>query len=271
MTLSVRMIRIVFALMFMVSGSLAHASADEAWRAYSEKDYARAVQLAQTPAQEGNKDAQYLLGLAAKHGRGAEQSHEAAVKWFTLAAERGHADALNDLGTTYSRGEGVARDDAKAFGYFRMAAERGSAAAQRNVGQMYEKGVGTPKDNLKALYWYEQTDATLYRRELREKTKDRLASNTPAPNKLPPECKPSAPPTREMNKARIDLLSGSIEVYLDERSRPRGVTVTDLNSEDFRYIVVALFSKSLRAEQCRFADGLMQQHIRIPFRFVLTK
>lgn len=271
MTPFVCMVRIVAALMFISGGSLVYASADEAWRAHSEKDYARAVQLAQTPAQEGNKDAQYLLGLAAKHGRGVEQSHQAAVKWFTLAAERGHADALNDLGTSYSRGEGVARDDAKAFGYFRMAAERGSAAAQRNVGQMYEKGVGISKDNLKALYWYERTDATLYRRELREKAKHRPASSTRAPNKLPSECKPSAPPTREMNKARIDLVSGSIEVYLDERSHPRGVTVTDLNSEDFRYIVVALFSKSLRAEQCRFADDLMQQQIRIPFRFVLTK
>jgi Sel1 repeat len=265
-----RMIRTVVALVLIVCGSFAHASADEAWRAYLAKDYARAFELAQTPALEGNKDAQYLLGLAAKHGRGAEQSHEVAVRWFTLAAERGHADALNDLATSYSRGEGVTRDDAKAFEYFRLAAERGSPAGQRNVGQMYEQGVGTAKDSLKALFWYERTDASLYARELRRKSKNRPAADVAPDKKLSDRCKPASPPVDAMNRARVDLLSGYIDFYIDERGKARGVTATDLNNEEFRYLVVAVFSKSLRTEDCRFGDGAVEISMRIPFKFVLT-
>jgi hypothetical protein len=263
-------IRIVALLTFVACGAFAHADAKEAWRAYLAKDYARAVELAQATAQDGDKDAQYLMGLAAKHGRGAEQNHEAAVKWFTLAAERGHADALNDLATCYSRGEGVARDDAKAFEYFRLAAERGSTAGQRNVGKIYEQGVGTEKDPLKALFWYERTDASLYRRELRNKSKEPPIANALPPKKLSERCRPASPPVREMNRARVDLLSDFIDFHIDDAGKARGVTVSELNNDNFRYLVVALFSKSLRAEDCKFGDGAVEIAVRIPFKFVLT-
>jgi hypothetical protein len=254
----------------IVCGSSAYASADEAWRAYLAKDYARAVELAQTPAADGNKDAQYLLGLAAKHGRGNEQNHEVAVKWFTLAAERGHADALNDLATSFSRGEGVAKDDVKAFEYFRLAAERGSPAGQRNVGKMYEHGIGVEKDSLKALYWYERTDASLYRRELREKSRQRPTRNVFPPKKLPDRCRPIAPPVREMNRAQVDVLSGYIDFYIDDKGKARGVNVNELTHEDFRFLVVALFSKSLRSDDCTFGDGVVGIEMRAPFKFALT-
>jgi hypothetical protein len=263
-------IRIVALLTFVACGAFAHADAKEAWRAYLAKDYARAVELAQATAQDGDKDAQYLMGLAAKHGRGAEQNHEVAVKWFTLAAERGHADALNDLATCYSRGEGVARDDAKAFEYFRLAAERGSTAGQRNVGKMYEQGVGTEKDPLKALFWYERTDASLYRRELRNESKERPIANAFPPKKLPDRCRPIAPPVREMNRAQVDVLSGYIDFYIDDKGKVRGVNVNELTHEDFRFLVVALFSKSLRSDDCTFGDGVVGIEMRAPFKFALT-
>jgi hypothetical protein len=263
-------IRIVALLTFVACSAFAHADAKDAWRAYLAKDYARAVELAQAPAQEGNKDAQYLLGLAAKHGRGAPQNHEVAVKWFTLAAERGHADALNDLATCFSRGEGVARDDAKAFEYFRLAAEAGSTAGQRNVAKVYELGVGTPNDPIKALYWYERTDASLYGRELRRTLKSRPFVYPVDATSLENSCKPVEPPIEQMNAARIDLVTGFIDFFVDTNGKARGVTVNELNHKEFRYSTVALFSKSLRTEGCKFGVESTELPMRIPFKFVLT-
>jgi TPR repeat protein len=252
---------------FAIASPSALADAKEAWRAYLANDYERAVELAKDVAESGDKDAQYLMGLANKHGRGIAKNEEAAMRWFSRSAERGHADALNDLATCYSRGEGVARDDTKAFEYFRLAAERGSTAGQRNVGQMYEQGVGTQKDSLKALYWYERVDASIYARELRRKLKAPPSTESVPKQKLSDRCKPAAPPTYAMNRAKVDRVTGYVDFYVDERGKARGVTATELNNDEFRYHVVAVFSKSLRAEDCSFDDGVSS--MRIPFTFVL--
>jgi Sel1 repeat len=244
------------------------ADAKEAWRLYLAKNYESAVALAMAPAEEGDKDAQYLMGLATKHGRGIANDETAAIRWFTLAAERGHADALNDLATCFSRGEGVARDYAKAFELFKSSAERGSAAGQRNLGKMYETGVGTQRDPLKALYWYEQTDASLYSPQV----KRRLATihGPPLPGlKLAEGCVPRSPPLRKMRDSRTYQVSGNLDVFLDEKGGVRGVRLHDISNEAFRYETVAVFSASLRRDGCEFEPGLFGAEVRLPFRFEL--
>jgi hypothetical protein len=269
MTFFLHMNRAFTALAFIVCGSVAHASAQEAWRAYLAKDYSRAVELAQAPAQEGDKDAQYLLGLAAKHGRGAAQDHEAAVRWFNLAAERGHADALNDLATCFSRGEGVARDDAKAFEYFRMAAERGSGAGQQNVARLYEQGVGTSKDPIKARFWYERADATIYGRELRRVQGARAAPVRPIKS-LPESCRPPSPPIAAMRRANVDSVGGTIDAYVDGNGKVRGVRAINLTSDELRYDIVAVFSQALRTTECKFIEGFTEASLQIPFTLKLV-
>jgi Sel1 repeat len=269
MTFLLQMIRAFTALALVVCGSVAYASAHEAWRAYLAKDYAKAVELARAPAESGDKDAQYLLGLAAKHGRGAAQDHEAAVRWFTLAAERGHGDALNDLATCFSRGEGVARDDAKAFEYFRMAAERGSAAGQQNVARMYEQGVGTSKDPIKARFWYERADARIYGRELRRVQAAKAAPVQPVKS-LPESCRPPSPPIEAMRRAKVDSVAGTIDAYVDGKGNVRGVSASNLTNDELRYDVVAVFSQALRAAECKFAEGFTEASIQIPFKLELV-
>ncbi len=249
--------------------SLASADSKEAWRAYLSKDYGRAIELANPIAESGDKDAQYLMGLVNKHGRGIARNDEAAVRWFTLSAERGHPDALNDLATCFSRGEGVQKDEAKAFDYFRMAAERGSPAGEQNTARMYATGVGTTKDLTKARFWYERADASIYMPQLRRAQASR-STPEPAVKSLPDFCRPEAPPVAAMNRAKIDSVSGSLEVLIDATGKVRGMRALNLSAEELRYEIVAVFSQALRAERCVFAPDVREASVQIPFKLMLV-
>ena len=61
----------------------------------------------EVPAEQGDGDAQFSLGLKYASGQGVPQNDVTAIKWFRLAAERGHADAQYNLGVMYHNGDGV--------------------------------------------------------------------------------------------------------------------------------------------------------------------
>ena len=56
-----------------------------------------------------------------------------AAKWYRAAAEDGDAEAQFLLGRLYARGDGVPRLPAEAAKLFEKAAEQGIAAAQVNI------------------------------------------------------------------------------------------------------------------------------------------
>ena len=54
-------------------------------------------------AEQGDADAQYLLGAVYHDGDWVDQDHEQAAQWWRLAAEQGHElaqEALREIGTT---------------------------------------------------------------------------------------------------------------------------------------------------------------------------
>ncbi|MDR3263700.1 MAG: hypothetical protein LBT30_05255 [Clostridiales bacterium] len=160
--------------------------------AYPDNDdvFSRAYETYSKPAEEGNADAQLILGVANEKGLGVPKDAGQAAYWYAKAAKQGNPDAQNNLGVLYNRGEGVQKDDAKAAkwydkaiaqddanaeynaanGYYNgkgvekdyakaldlytKAAEQGNSDAQNNLAYMYEKGYGTPQDLEKAKYWY---------------------------------------------------------------------------------------------------------------------
>ena len=71
-----------------------------------------------------------------------------------LLAEQGNANAQTILGVMYDNGEGVPENDVEAVKLYRLAAEQGYAPAQNNLGVMYEKGEGVPENDVKAYVWY---------------------------------------------------------------------------------------------------------------------
>jgi uncharacterized protein len=97
---------------------------DDGIAAYERGDYATALRLFRPLAQQGDGNAQYILGFSYDRGRGVTQDSREAVKWFRLAAEQGVADAQNDLGVMYALGRGVTKDNLRAYMWLNLAASK---------------------------------------------------------------------------------------------------------------------------------------------------
>ena len=80
--------------------------------------------------------------------------------WFRLAAQQGEADAQCMLGLMYSRGKASSRMRPKRLRLYRLAAERGHARAQLNLGRSYANGAGVLKDSVLAHMWFTIAGAT---------------------------------------------------------------------------------------------------------------
>ena len=132
------------------------AAADwmEAVSAIRAGDYATAREELLPLAEEGNLDAQYLLGVMYKNGDGGEENFVNAVFWLHAAAEQGNIGARYNLGIMYSRGMGVIQDDVEAVHWWRLAAGQGDSRAQNNLGLMYQQGRGVPQDFIRAHVWF---------------------------------------------------------------------------------------------------------------------
>lgn len=102
-------------------------------------------------AEEGNADAQYVLGRMHRQIDPAE-----AYKWLKKAADQGHTKAQYYLGLLYLNGNGVQQDKSKAFNLFLEAADPGLLpAAIYRVGSMYATGEGVEQNYEKAFEWLE--------------------------------------------------------------------------------------------------------------------
>ena len=77
----------------------------------------------------------------------------APISEVQKAAEQGDVDAQGLLGAMYFRGRGVAQDYKQAVAWYRKAAEQGDAKAQLLLGVMYDNGVGVVQDNKLAYVW----------------------------------------------------------------------------------------------------------------------
>ena len=135
---------------------------EEGWTAFKRGDYATALREWRPLAEQGQAEAQYLLGIIYSVGKGVPQDYAEVVKWFRKAAEQGHAKAQNDLGNHYRSARGVSQDYAAALKWYRKAAEQGYATAQFNLGFMYRVGRGVSKNYAEALKWYRKAAAKGY-------------------------------------------------------------------------------------------------------------
>jgi alpha/beta superfamily hydrolase len=176
---------LLFSLFHTITG---YAGMEEAKAAYNKKDYAIALQEVRPLAEQGNADAQNLLGTMYANGQGVPNDYTQTIRWYRKAAEQGNANAQFNLGYMYESGQvthenknqplaslletaeqiltgtrrniGVidgeerAQDRTQAFEWYRKAAEQGLAVAQLNVGIAYDEGLGIPQDYTQAIEWY---------------------------------------------------------------------------------------------------------------------
>jgi hypothetical protein len=97
------------------------------------RDNAEAMKWWRKAADQGNAQAQAVLGLLYYHGEGVPSNYAEAIKWWRKAADQGNAGAQANLGFMYYHGEGVPRDNAQAMKWWRKVADQGNAGAQANL------------------------------------------------------------------------------------------------------------------------------------------
>ena len=136
------------------AGAVVAQDFDKGVAAYRAGDYVTAVQEWRPLAEQGDADAQIILGIMYDKGEGVAEDNAEAVKWYRLAAEQGEANAQYNLGNMYNEGKGVLQDDAEAVKWYRLAAEQGDAQAQYNLANMHYYGKGVLQDNIMAHMWY---------------------------------------------------------------------------------------------------------------------
>ena len=93
----------------------------DANRVYETGDYEKAAKLYDPLAKGGNAEAQYVLGMMYRAGRGVPHDYNEARKWYMLAAEQGHPIAQFYLGWIYVKGKGVPKDNIRGYMWLNIA------------------------------------------------------------------------------------------------------------------------------------------------------
>jgi TPR repeat protein len=129
----------------------AAADLESAKRAFQDKDYAKAAKEVTPLADQGNPDAQCLLGKMYWSGHGVPKDPDRAVKLFKLSAAQGNSDAQFFLGSWYLLPH---RDVAEGAKWLRLSAEQGNQDAQWLLGKAYLQGdKDLPRDGVQAELW----------------------------------------------------------------------------------------------------------------------
>ena len=135
---------------------------EDAQAAHKLYDYATALELLEPLADQGDPEAQRLLGFMYEIGHGVPQDYFMAATWYGKAVAQGNAYSRVRLAKLTARQQTFkAADDAhELYGYetalplLKPLADQGYAEAQKLLGYMYEIGQGVPQDYERAAAWY---------------------------------------------------------------------------------------------------------------------
>lgn len=89
--------------------------------AYDRANYKSALKVWLPAAEEGDAEAQNMVGEIFEQGLGTAPNYEVAALWYERAAVQGHKGAQFNLGTLYETGNGVPRDKRQALNWYRRA------------------------------------------------------------------------------------------------------------------------------------------------------
>ena len=112
--------------------------------AYRSGDFEAAVAEWRPLAEQGDPNAQEMIGFMHLNGQGVPRGDLLAVQWYRRAAEQGHAGAQNSLGVLYENGRGTLKDYATAASWYQRAVAQEHVEAKSNLGRAYMEGRGVP-------------------------------------------------------------------------------------------------------------------------------
>ena len=115
----------------------AGADLKSARRAYDQDDFATAVKQFSSLAEQGNADAQLMVGKMYMLGQGVEKDLSQAMKWLKASATQGNPEAEFFLGSMYLLPQ---KDIGEGVKWLRLSAEQGMQDAQYLLGKAYVTG-----------------------------------------------------------------------------------------------------------------------------------
>lgn len=112
-------------------------------------------------AEQGYPGGQYKIALAYLDGEGVSQNNAQGLLWLRKAADNNYADAQDALAIIYGFGKnGIQRDVNEFVKWALRAAENGSSQSQYRAGSIYLHGIGGIKaDKNKAIQWFKKAAA----------------------------------------------------------------------------------------------------------------
>jgi TPR repeat protein len=140
---------VIVAVLLSVSTAVA-GPFEDGEAAFQRGDFGKALKLLRPLAEQGNANAQEILGLAYSGGAGVVEDEDEAVEWYRKAGDQGVEDAQAALGSIYER-QGNYVEAAK---WLRKAADQGNEFAQFDLGSLYAVGHGVPQDYALAHMWF---------------------------------------------------------------------------------------------------------------------
>ncbi len=136
-------------------------------------------------AEQGDADAQFLLGVMHENGQGVAPDADAALAWYRQAALRGHPEAQLHLGAMLAEGRGADRDRRAASVWYARAALGGEPRGAFRLAQLYEAGAGVPSSPRVALAWYEFASSGVRAGAARRDALAEIVTHTAAPPPAP--------------------------------------------------------------------------------------
>jgi TPR repeat protein len=121
-----------------------------------ESEYQKELDKWMLQAYEGDRDAQFKVGVLFTNDQFQSADMEQAVYWYKQAARQGHALSQYNLGHQYLTGVGVKRSESEAMKWWLKAAVQDHPLAQFNLGRAYYLGIGVQKDHDQSRYWFDR-------------------------------------------------------------------------------------------------------------------
>ncbi|HIJ63361.1 MAG TPA: sel1 repeat family protein [Rhodospirillaceae bacterium] len=130
------------------------AQFDDGVAALQREDYAKALEIWQRGAADGDPKSQYSLGYLYQFGLGTGADFGKAKEWYEKSAASNNPDALYALGIMYESGKAGRKDLAEAMRLYRQAAQAGSQPdAEYAIGRMILRGRGVARDPVEGVKW----------------------------------------------------------------------------------------------------------------------
>lgn len=172
------------------------ANLDDAKRAYHQRDYATAVKEFTGLAEQGNWEAQLILGKMYMLGQGVATDSDLAIKWFKAAAVQGDSEAEFFLGSLYLLPQ---KDVSEGLKWLRLSADQGEQDAQLLLGKAYMKGDKVlPRDPIQGEMWLRlaaKDNKDFYQDALHEAERQMTADQIAKGKELAAVWKPNSTPS----------------------------------------------------------------------------